>query len=346
MSKPVTNEEVEDVLSSIRRLVSEDKRPLAGLRSASTAPVTAQPETPQPETTIEPIDRFVLTPALRVMSKEDDSPTELDEGPLDLGSVTQGTWGSTIDADEPLEDDDRGSDLPMKSSPLDAADNIRTDTLVQNPQVFETQEADDGDYSAEEYWGVEEAPSHDLGEAIVKKEDAFDWDMDAPETEPNDVDQPEGIEGAEERSLEEKFFEPERNDSTEKLGQVTSAVPLTAKIAALEAAVGELASGWEPDGDEIETLAATVAPAMAWEDDLQLDAMGAPLKEEAIEKVTEVEAEAALAHSLLYLCLLLRLKLSLTRVHHVTHVAVHALAFFLLILLLADSHDLSHLLLV
>ena len=60
----------------------------------------------------------------------------------------------------------------------------------------------------------------------------------------------------------------------------------------------------------------------------------------------EVEAEAALAHSLLYLCLLLRLKLSLTRVHHVTHVAVHALAFFLLILLLADSHDLSHLLLV
>ena len=29
MSDPVTNAEVEDVLSSIRRLVSEDKRPLA-----------------------------------------------------------------------------------------------------------------------------------------------------------------------------------------------------------------------------------------------------------------------------------------------------------------------------
>ena len=34
MSKAVTNEEVEDVLSSIRRLVSEDKRPLAGLSNA------------------------------------------------------------------------------------------------------------------------------------------------------------------------------------------------------------------------------------------------------------------------------------------------------------------------
>ncbi|MDF1728296.1 MAG: hypothetical protein P1U53_11170 [Sulfitobacter sp.] len=49
MSDPVTNAEVEDVLSSIRRLVSEDKRPLQGR--------AAQPEAS---------DRLVLTPALRV----------------------------------------------------------------------------------------------------------------------------------------------------------------------------------------------------------------------------------------------------------------------------------------
>ena len=46
MSDPVTNAEVEDVLSSIRRLVSEDKRPL---------------QTPKPEPRN---DRLVLTPAL------------------------------------------------------------------------------------------------------------------------------------------------------------------------------------------------------------------------------------------------------------------------------------------
>jgi hypothetical protein len=48
MSDPVTNAEVEDVLSSIRRLVSEDKRPLQSRRETA------------------PSDRLVLTPALRV----------------------------------------------------------------------------------------------------------------------------------------------------------------------------------------------------------------------------------------------------------------------------------------
>ncbi|MGB3243274.1 MAG: hypothetical protein WBB25_01970 [Sulfitobacter sp.] len=54
MSDPVKNAEVEDVLSSIRRLVSEDKRPL---------------QTPKPAPAH---DRLVLTPALRVEDKEID----------------------------------------------------------------------------------------------------------------------------------------------------------------------------------------------------------------------------------------------------------------------------------
>ncbi len=60
MSDPVTNVEIEDVLSSIRRLVSEDHRP------------AAKPETPSPATvdeaglTADLSDKLVLTPALRV----------------------------------------------------------------------------------------------------------------------------------------------------------------------------------------------------------------------------------------------------------------------------------------
>lgn len=50
MSDPVTNLEIEDVLSSIRRLVSEDARP----RSEPPARATERP------------DRLVLTPAQRV----------------------------------------------------------------------------------------------------------------------------------------------------------------------------------------------------------------------------------------------------------------------------------------
>ena len=56
MSDPVANVEVEDVLSSIRRLVSDDYRP--SMKTAT--PVTLSP------------DRLVLTPALRVEDDQDE----------------------------------------------------------------------------------------------------------------------------------------------------------------------------------------------------------------------------------------------------------------------------------
>ncbi|QBR36946.1 hypothetical protein ETW23_13180 [Leisingera sp. NJS201] len=57
MSDPVTHAEIEDVLSSIRRLVSDDSR------SGPAAP--------------EPAARLVLTPALRVQEDGPDSPRQL-----------------------------------------------------------------------------------------------------------------------------------------------------------------------------------------------------------------------------------------------------------------------------
>lgn len=59
MSEPLSSSEIEDVLSSIRRLVSEDMRPMQG-SSIRPAPASA----PQP-----PADgKLILTPALRVVS--------------------------------------------------------------------------------------------------------------------------------------------------------------------------------------------------------------------------------------------------------------------------------------
>ena len=91
MSDPVTNIEIEDVLSSIRRLVSEgDKlRPGASMSREST---TRPNEAPAPETLAERAGlppRFVLTPSLRV-----------DEAPL----VLEGSEASTNDS-APNEDD-------------------------------------------------------------------------------------------------------------------------------------------------------------------------------------------------------------------------------------------------
>ncbi|WP_127900971.1 hypothetical protein [Solirhodobacter olei] len=60
MSDRMTNTEIEDVLSSIRRLVSEEQRyPFRSERGART-------ETPAPATSGEPVDKLVLTPAFRI----------------------------------------------------------------------------------------------------------------------------------------------------------------------------------------------------------------------------------------------------------------------------------------
>jgi len=76
MSDPVTNVEIEDVLSSIRRLVSDgdkartrDPAPI----QADDAPVQNTPETPA-ETTESKPDKFVLTPAFLVV--DNNAPSE------------------------------------------------------------------------------------------------------------------------------------------------------------------------------------------------------------------------------------------------------------------------------
>lgn len=67
MSEPMSSVEIEDVLSSIRRLVSEDLRPGAKKPEAGAAPAA-------------PADKLILTPALRIAPEDDgatpDTPAE------------------------------------------------------------------------------------------------------------------------------------------------------------------------------------------------------------------------------------------------------------------------------
>ena len=71
MSEPMSSGEIEDVLSSIRKLVSEDLRP-AGAR-AKAAP--SAPSSPYRVEVQEEADKLLLTPALRVV---EDTPVEAD----------------------------------------------------------------------------------------------------------------------------------------------------------------------------------------------------------------------------------------------------------------------------
>ena len=76
MSEPMSSVEIEDVLSSIRRLVSEDLRPA-----------------PRPVVT-KPADKLILTPALRVVAKPAPRPTALPRLHLGAGPVMHGVASS------------------------------------------------------------------------------------------------------------------------------------------------------------------------------------------------------------------------------------------------------------
>lgn len=307
MSKPVTNEEVEDVLSSIRRLVSEDKRPLAGLRSTASEPVVATEAECDPEAD-QAAGRLVLTPALRVAISQE-PPKEV---PLDLGSVARETWTQP-------EATDGASEEPLVLFPISKDDTSEPDeaalaALVHDAVGAEPQPDEDGleegDYSDEGYWKGNDQLLSDPQELTQNSETSdghsrdtdADWDVEGNETYSSYVDDdadelltPEPVQDPEEPD-EELIHEPDAEseadlDEHEVEAKSPSVVPLTEKIAALEAAVGEIEQDWEPDGDAENELASADAPAMAWEDDVELDAKGEPLHEAVVDDVNTVEDE-------------------------------------------------------
>ena len=91
MSESVTNVEVEDVLSSIRRLVSDDKRPSVA--------VISEPSN----------DRLVLTPALRVAGSDEIADNETDNAPA---IQAWSDFGASPDHKDALPDSELTDDIP------------------------------------------------------------------------------------------------------------------------------------------------------------------------------------------------------------------------------------------
>jgi hypothetical protein len=81
MNDPITNVEIEDVLSSIRRLVSED------LRGLGTRPAAPAAEPPPPSADSAGAAKFVLTPALRIHPAPVDGDDALTAEPEDSGAA-------------------------------------------------------------------------------------------------------------------------------------------------------------------------------------------------------------------------------------------------------------------
>ena len=134
MSDPVTNVEIEDVLASIRRLVSEDVRVRPMAPASAPAPV-AKPI----------VDRLVLTPALRVMETQEEA--EEASAP----EAEKAVWGNP---------EARLADVWPEDQPIPAAPEPKAKAHVVAEEVVE--EADGESVEEALFLHVETPPEADM----------------------------------------------------------------------------------------------------------------------------------------------------------------------------------------
>ncbi|KAG1715556.1 hypothetical protein GQR58_000527 [Nymphon striatum] len=271
MSDPVTNVEIEDVLSSIRRLVSEESKP-----RTDSAP--AQP------------DRLVLTPAQRISETDQETPSLDDASHNDSAPEASDTAELSNDADAQHDDDGGAIDL---SAFIDAASVVPAQGNVQSDAEEDRDDSEDtpdrGEEAAEHLTLVEDAveveeDNSDEAETVSELEDQSDDASDNSETlEFEDHQDAEEVEAQEDEPLAETVSEDE--DAVEEDDEPQ--VSLEDKIAELEAMVGETQDDWDGDED-IDDADVT---SIEWRDTVE-DAMSATESERSSASVIhDVEPE-------------------------------------------------------
>ncbi len=228
MADPVTNVEIEDVLSSIRRLVSDEARASSrgeqdqGFKSdVPPQPVELQEEeqfeSPR-ESAKSTAPALVLTAALRVETFDNDSASNSVEAEHDASGE------SAEDADVLiLSDASDGEEAPhQEDNTVEDAGDTAEQMLLEDIVEDEVETKSD---------------THEQ-EAVEEAEPQFEPQLEQSDTFEN-ADEPEGDD--EPRSIEDK-------------------------IAALEALISDTETDFEPDGVEDGANAARSGDALPWED--------------------------------------------------------------------------------
>ena len=252
MADPMTNMEIEDVLSSIRRLVSEDLRP--GFRAES--PV-------EPVVVAGDEGKLVLTPAFRVTDappvvKPDQAqvwrraasryrPSDVDPGPArDTANVADGHAGEQGETgfsqvwpeagDEGLSDDAPPDGAPSDDAPSD-------DAQAKDAPFIDM--GDDGDLG----------PDRDVtADAVVAAADFGAARFTEPMAEMAGAGADLAAMTGGEDAGATAFDSPQ--------GSGSDSAMLEAAIAELEAAVAASGDDWEPDGSEVTAGAHFILPPM------------------------------------------------------------------------------------
>lgn len=244
MSDPMTNTEVEDVLASIRRLVSDDKRPESEPAQAAAT------------------DRLVLTPSLRVM--DDDS----DEPPSD--TVTDEDHSAeAVDADGPEYAGDAVSD------DTDISDEAEVETDIVQMSIHDAfaAEIEDEQAEAEPESAVEDAVI--LEDAAIEHEDSAEPEESVDDEGDADIEMSEGddAEDVQHSNADEDVHVEVAEDTGPDTAEPEQT--LSDKIAALETLIGGRDEEFEPDDPGTDEYAGTEPPAMSWEDADEAPAYGA-----------------------------------------------------------------------
>ncbi|MEX5563164.1 hypothetical protein SM764_07060 [Pseudophaeobacter sp. 1A16562] len=262
MSEPVTQAEIEDVLSSIRRLVSEDDRKGAARVTGSAEPASPEPAEPRSE---KAATRLVLTPALRVSEAKPEAADPIDtayarEVPPEVTDIS----ASSIPAVE--------VDTDLTSVATDETDAGAAGSAVEPAEETPAEEA--------------QSPSD---------EDATDAAEDAPWKDPwatlYQAAGVTGVEGFQDASDEvEAKSEASLSDAMlEETDPADRVFAVVQKITELEAKVARSEEQWEPDGRSSDPYAGTNVETLQWQDHHDED----PASEETAEEVVSwPESEA------------------------------------------------------
>lgn len=244
MSEPVSNIAIEDVLSSIRRLVTEEGRP--GDRSAP----SKQAEQPA---------RLVLTEALRV-STQDEKP-----------------------ADTAASEDNAKPQEPFELKPeYSTSDEIQFKHRSRQPEVADSEHDDDENSPAP--WDDPDATLHQAAAEAEAQNGAGSVTVDVTYAEPENPEPTAGEDAQEAQSEIDEHADNHPDVDTEQPvpqwdeteDQIQSpaepaetadhGASLSSKIKALEAAIAQSQDRWEPDDAGVDDYAGTRGEALTWQD--------------------------------------------------------------------------------
>ena len=272
MSEPVTNVEIEDVLSSIRRLVSDEARTPIRAREhvAFRSDVPPQPVEIEEELGVsEPFERprppapaLVLTPALRVETANDDAPVEaISEQGDEVAELQEGA-STLILSPQAHTQEIAAQDESESAAHAEPEEN--TEHVDAEFEQADTLRDADSEQSTAEH--SEHSEHREPDEPADSAED-----MTAPTQEEHSFKEHSFEEASNDEDVQEAHIEAQSddvggNEPEAEVAQEGEPKSIEAKIAALESLINRSETEFEPDGAEDGGNAARSGNALPWED--------------------------------------------------------------------------------